>query len=210
MVRFPSSFQNIDLKVKKKIQKTKFFTFSLSLCQKRLFKGKYLNNSLGNLPSKFYHDLYLPKKTWKMGLFSLEEFFYFGIDFASTYCVFNSLENGLSLFKNHCLWWEIQNLVIRVSNLTFRGFLGQIWPFKNIILSLPIAADITKNVITSPLFSCIWNKIIWVNQHFDTCKHFFTHSLHTLTYQIFVVPTIINFGFLFFLSLLSHWINYVY
>ena len=50
-----------------------------------LFKGQYLKMNLGNIPKKFYHDLYTPKII-ENGFIFLGGVFYLGIDFGSTYC----------------------------------------------------------------------------------------------------------------------------
>ena len=61
-VCFPGSFWDIGLKVKNMAQNDQIYHFYLDFWVKNvLFKGQYLKKSLGNIPSKFYHDLYTPK-----------------------------------------------------------------------------------------------------------------------------------------------------
>ena len=63
VVIFGSNSIHTVLKLKKIAKLTKFITFCLAFWVKNgLFKGQYLMiNSLGNILSKFYHNLYLPK-----------------------------------------------------------------------------------------------------------------------------------------------------
>ena len=73
-----SCFQNIGLKVKKWPKRPNLILFPLVFGKKWAFIGQYLKNSLGNIPSKFYHDLYLPKTIEKWVYCPWRSFFSLG------------------------------------------------------------------------------------------------------------------------------------
>ena len=93
-----SCFQNIGLKVKKWPKRPNLILFPLVFGKKWAFIGQYLKNSLGNIPSKFYHDLYLPKTVEKW-IYPLWSSFFLGMDFDSTHCVSKKNQMKQHLFK---------------------------------------------------------------------------------------------------------------
>ena len=68
-------------------KKTKLISLILNFWSKMgFFDGQYLRKSLGNIPSKSYHDLYLPKIIDKLVYISGGVFFLW-MDFGSIYSV---------------------------------------------------------------------------------------------------------------------------